>query len=963
MIGRNAMEPDGNVPTTLVDLLQWRAREASHETAFIFLSTEGAESPLTYAGLDRRARTIASALRSVSEPGDRVLVLLPTGPDYVAAFFGCLYAGVVAVPAFTPRTNEGLARLEAIAADAKPAAALGSRAVQTSLCARLSQHTPELAGCAFVIPDDLTEVMDYPLSDCSITAETLAYLQYTSGSTGSPKGVMLTHANVLHNCEVIRDSFGMNQHSRGVMWLPLYHDMGLVGGLLEPLYAGIPCVLMSPIAFMQRPVRWLEAITRYRATVSGGPDFAYALCSQKVTPAERTTLDLSSWQVAFSGGESIRASTVELFHKTFAASGFRPEAFNPCYGLAEATLLASGGRVGVEPSVVSVSGPALERTEVKMCAPGDVGARTLVSSGRVLGDQVLAIVDPVSHVLYEQNRVGEIWLSGPSVARGYWNHAAETTSTFHCQSPDAGDRPFLGTGDLGFILDGELFVAGRLKDLIIIRGRNHYPEDIEQIVEQSHVGLRPGSGAAFSVDVAAQERLVVVHELGREHRSADAEEVASDIRQAIGKQLGLQVYAVVLLKPGTIPKTSSGKIRRRNCRERFLSDTLEVLGVSILDDRELADRAIGDERRVAGLEVTVMKAFATVLRLERVDILDDFFAVGGDSLAGVQLVAGLSERLNIAISPTDLANAPSVRELALLIAERKTTERLHVPRQTEVGIAEREERLGTVRKALIPSWSPLVPLHPDGGKRPFYCVHPGTGSVSGYTHLARRLGPERPFFGLQAPGLWDDQDPFSEVPTMAQLYLRSIRASDPGREYLLGGYCTGGTIAFEMAQQLQGEGRRVACLILIDTWAPNSDKPGDDGSDELARLISEFAPVSAEDIRGLPLDEQVGHVLKASARAGMLPVAASQLTRFVRTALAIERARQNYSARLYSGDVSIIRSSDRPFDREDDGAMGWRRLVRGRIDIYPMNCGHLELMQPERGETLAHLIGSILDRV
>jgi len=957
----NAEHPNDKVPATLVDLLKWRARKTSQEIVFIFVASDGAEVTVTYADLDQRAQMVASALRGVSEPGDRALLLLPTGLDYVAAFFGCLYAGVVAVPAYPPRTNQGLARLQAIAADAEPAVVLSSR-VQASLQQRLAREAPGLAGCSFISPDDLVDGPEQDSLASSVTADTLAYLQYTSGSTASPKGVMLTHANVLHNADVIHKSFGMNEHSRGVMWLPPYHDMGLVGGLVEPVYGGVPCVLMSPMTFVQHPVRWLEAISRFRATVSGGPDFAYALCARKVTPAERTTLDLSSWEVAFTGGESIRASTLELFSQAFSAYGFRREAFHPCYGLAEATLLVSGGEVGTPPHVAWVSVAHLERGEVKVCAPSDAGTRAIVSSGQCQVDQAVAIVDPVSREPCGRNRVGEIWLSAPSIAIGYWDRPDETSRTFSAYCADSGAGPFLRTGDLGFLLNRELFVAGRLKDLIIISGRNHYPEDIEPTVEHSHPALQPCGGAAFSVDIANQERLVIVTELRREHRSADVEEVASAVRLAVAQQHELPVSAVVLLKPGTIPKTSSGKIQRQTCRERFLAGTLEIVGVRALDEQVLIEEPSADELNIAGAESVIMTTFANALGFQHVDVNANFFAIGGDSLAGVLLVAELSARLNIDISPADLATAPSARSLARRIATRSTP-RAREQTAATLPAGKTEERIGTPARTQTACWSPIVRLHPTGTKRTFYCVHPGTGTASVYAHISHRLDPNRPFSALQAPGVWDDQSPLTEITSMAHLYLQTMRAEDQNEPYSLGGYCTGGIIAFEMAQQLQRAGHAVAALILFDTWAPGPYKVGYDSADELARLISDFAPISSTDLRGLSFEAQLDQVVNASAKAGRLPVQMEldKAKRFIRAALLIERARQRYNARDYRGELCLIRSNDRRVDREDDGAMGWGHLVGGRIEVQTINCDHVRLVEPENTDVLIGLIRPILD--
>jgi acyl-CoA synthetase (AMP-forming)/AMP-acid ligase II len=415
---------------------------------------------------------------------------------------------------------------------------------------------------------------------------TLAFLQYTSGSTAEPKGVMLSHGNLMHNLDMTYHAFGIGPDSRVVIWLPPYHDMGLIGGILQPLYAGTPVILMSPLDFLQRPLRWLQAIARYQAAVSGGPNFAYDLCVRKSTPEQRAALDLSHWQKAFNGAEPIRAGTLTRFATAFAGSGFRPEAFYPCYGLAEATLIVSGGGKAKTPAVTTVQAAALAENHVVPVAAEAEDSLTFVSCGPALGRQEIAIVHPVALSRCPAGQVGEIWLSGPSVAQGYWQRPQDTARTFLAYTADTGEGPFLRTGDLGFLQGGELFVTGRLKDLIIIDGLNHYPQDIEVTVEQSHPLLRPGCSAAFAVNSNGREGVVVVVEVARPKQVAmlqessaagfTPDEIVKSVRRAVAQQHDLRLSEVVLLKAGTVPKTSSGKIQRHACRAGFLSGALEV---------------------------------------------------------------------------------------------------------------------------------------------------------------------------------------------------------------------------------------------------------------------------------------------------------------------------------------------------------------------------------------------------
>jgi acyl-CoA synthetase (AMP-forming)/AMP-acid ligase II len=566
--------PPANKIVTFVDILRKRASHQSEEIVYTFLLDGETESDwLTYQALDRQARAIAATLQSYQTMGERALLLYPPGLEFVAAFFGCLYAGVVAVPVYPPRRNQKNTRLEAIIADAGATIVLTTASLLTTI-----QEALPLVNRHCIATDDLPNDVASAWQEPTINSQSLAFLQYTSGSTGMPKGVMVSHGNLVHNSTLIYQLFGHNPQSRGVIWLPLYHDMGLIGGVLQPLYGGFPVTLMSPISFLKKPLRWLQAISRYQATTSGGPDFAYDLACRRISPEQRSSLDLSSWKVAFSGAEPIRAQTLERFANYFSPYGFRREAFYPCYGMAETTLIVSGGLKTEPPIVRPLKAGELEKNRVVSATEEEESIRFIVGCGRSWLNQKIVIVDPESLTLCEPDQVGEIWVSGASVAQGYWQQPEQTKQTFHSYLADTGEGPFLRTGDLGFLQDGEMFITGRLKDLIIIQGRNHYPQDIEITVEQSHPSLRPSSGAAFTIEFAEQEKLVIAHEVERSSlRKLNPNEVIGAIRRAIAEEHDLQVYAVLLLKIGGIPQTSSGKVQRRACRERFLAGSLNVV--------------------------------------------------------------------------------------------------------------------------------------------------------------------------------------------------------------------------------------------------------------------------------------------------------------------------------------------------------------------------------------------------
>ncbi|HVG10832.1 MAG TPA: non-ribosomal peptide synthase/polyketide synthase, partial [Thermoanaerobaculia bacterium] len=688
----------------LVEMLRTRARESPAAQAFSFLSDAQGESAredrISYAGLDERARAIAALLLAHGARGERVLLLYPPGLEYIAAFFGCLYAGAVAVPAYPPRLNRSLPRLRAILEDGRPRVALTTAAILGRV-EGWQETEGWLAPVRWLETDSLALDGAAAWQDPGVEQEALAFLQYTSGSTGAPKGVMLSHGNLLHNSRELRRCFGYSATTRGVIWLPPYHDMGLIGGILQPIHGGFPVTLMAPVTFLQSPLRWLETISKERATISGGPDFAYDLCVRRITPAQRETLDLSSWELAFSGAEPVRAETLERFAEAFAPCGFRRQAFYPCYGLAEATLIASGGLPG--------SG-VVERAFEDEAAPK---GKRLVGNGQSLEDQRLTVVDPETGVPCAPGVVGEIWVAGPSVAQGYWNRPEETLAAFGARL--AGEGPFLRTGDLGFLEGGELFVTGRLKDLIILRGRNHYPQDIEVTVEAAHPALRPGCSAAFSVDIAGEERLVVAAELERTARDGH-ERVVEAVRQAVAEDHEAQVHEVVLIRVATLPKTSSGKIQRRACRGQYLAGELTVVArdaMQVETEVETGIPAVRPSGRSAALLPFLRQEAARALRLPVAQVDPDLplAAHGLDSLGAIELKAALEAGLEIELPLTELLEGVTLAQLAEEVTERLAGPRMvSIPRRTAPG-AVGESRPSMGQRAL---WL-LDRLSPESG--------------------------------------------------------------------------------------------------------------------------------------------------------------------------------------------------------------------------------------------------------
>ena len=564
--------------STLVELLRYRASSQPERIAYIFLRDgEIEEARLTYGELDQNARAIAAHLQSLEAKGERGLLLYPPGLDFISAFFGCLYAGVVAIPAYPPRRNQNLLRLQAIIADSQARFTFTNAALFPSLENQWAKD-PELGAMQWIVTDEIDHHLREDWLEPTLEKNSLAFLQYTSGSTGTPKGVMVSHDNLLINSADLDGGWGHDQDSVMVTWLPTFHDMGLIYGVIQPLYKGFLCYMMSPASFMERPLRWLQALSDKKATHSAAPNFAYDLCVRKIPPEKRATLDLSHWCMALNGAEPVRAEVLKKFAEAFQVSGFKATALCPGYGLAEATLKVTAVSYDSPPYFYPVQANALEKNKIVGATETDTNVQTLVGCGWTTIDTQIVIVNPETLKPCSPEIVGEIWVSGSTIAQGYWGKPQETQETFQAYLADTGAGPFLRTGDLGFIKDGELFVTGRLKEIILIRGRNNYPQDIEYTVQNSHPALRPSCGAAFTVEVKGEERLVVVQEVERTWlRKIDIDEVNRAIRKAVVQEYDLQVYAIALIRTGSLPKTSSGKIQRRGCRAKFLEGSLEIL--------------------------------------------------------------------------------------------------------------------------------------------------------------------------------------------------------------------------------------------------------------------------------------------------------------------------------------------------------------------------------------------------
>src|SRR5262245_39487940 len=682
--------------STFVELLCQRAAETTDRLAYSFIpGGRSEEVHFTYGSLELRARAIAAELQALGAAGERAILLYTSGLDYIAGFFGCLFAGVIGVPAYPPMNEHQAERIWAILRDTGATVALTQNSVLSEGKLQAlglqgagledegwgSRNKPVKVLVTDLVPDEMGGSWRNP----GAGPDDLAFLQYTSGSTASPKGVMLSHGNLLHNCSSIHSFFGLSPEGCGVSWLPLFHDMGLIGMILTPLYCCGPSTLMAPMTFLKRPDAWLEAISRKPETVtfSGGPNFAFDLCVQKIQPEQIETLNLANWRVAFVGAEPVRAQTLESFARTFAPAGFRMEAFYPCYGLAEGTLIVSGGNHSTPPIVRSFSADGFRQNKAIPMGEAQQGARQLVGCGRPAPSQTLAIVDPETLSRCSEGEIGEICVSGPSVTRGYWERPEESREACQVRIEGSFGGPFLRTGDLGFILEGELFVIGRFKDLIIIRGKNYHPEDIEMTIGAGTPYSSPRAAVAFSIEVEAEERLVLALETPTKTGQKEKERDIQTIRESVTETNEVEIYSVLLVKAGSLPKTPSGKIQRRACREKYLNGELPIVAQWI---SKPADLPTGDERssveaaahepsgdvsalrdRYESLLVSWVARHAKLAE-NAVDVNASFARYNLGSVDAVRLTGELENRLGRRVSPTVFYDYPTIESLSNYLA-------------------------------------------------------------------------------------------------------------------------------------------------------------------------------------------------------------------------------------------------------------------------------------------------------
>jgi len=642
----------------MIDILRRRAVESGGDPAFKFLpDNSGPPIDLSYRDLDGKAMRIAAMLQSLGMQEKRCLLVFPTGPEFVCAFFGCLYAGVIAVPTHIPDHKRFLNRFASITSNAGAEVVLSTSRLSQKIKSTLLEH-PSTAGLVWVNVEDALPEMEGAWRKPDVTSGSLAYLQYTSGSTSDARGVMISHGNMIANSQYITKAVRLSKDSVSVCWLPHFHDMGLVDGIILPVHTGYLGILMSPQSFLHQPYLWLKAISDYGATHCGGPNFGFEHCLETITAEMRSGLRLDSWKSAYSGSETVRKNTLDRFATAFSSCGFRKSSFYPCYGLAEGTLLVTGGELGGEERLF----------------PGPAGGPPHVGCGHAWPDTDVMIVNPDTRTENPQGKEGEIWVKGGGIALGYWNCPEETNLFFGAYPEGHSKGPFLRTGDLGILVSGELFVTGRLKDLIIIRGSNYHPQDIEYTLESCDDALAHGRSAVFSVDTGMAEELVVMAEVKRSHRkTVDAQKIVQRIRDNVSQAHGLDVAAVVVLNPGNLPVTSSGKVRRTASRKLYLSREISPIlswTRSISAEPVMAVPASDESDSVPGSSALV-SIFRELLGSRPFTKENRLLELGMDSLLIGQLKSRIKSRLNVDLPIETFFENPTVADLASLIGNQR----------------------------------------------------------------------------------------------------------------------------------------------------------------------------------------------------------------------------------------------------------------------------------------------------
>jgi acyl-CoA synthetase (AMP-forming)/AMP-acid ligase II/cytochrome P450/thioesterase domain-containing protein/acyl carrier protein len=956
----NLLKPELSGVSTLVDCVRTQVELIPEKTAFSFLNDAGDISGiLTYSELDRQARILAETLRTTIGPRSRLLLLFEPGLEFIAALFGCLYAGMYAVPSYPPKPTGGertLSRLKAIAADAAPAAVLTSGRILAS-AKGLFTFAEDFASLPWLDVETLCNSdASPPFCDLGVLPDDLAIIQYTSGSTAVPKGVMLSHRNILVNMQMLRDvayadpAIG-RADTQIVSWLPFFHDLGLMGGIVLPIILGGHAVLMSPFGFLRRPALWLTAISRFQAASTFVPNFALDIAVRKVTGAEREALDLSSLRICVVGAEPVHHRSVERFIRAFAKQGVARASLLPGYGLAEAVVGATGGPLTETPRSLFIDRKALSRHRFETVSSSHADASPLVSCGRPLGGVDMIIVDPDKRLPLGPGAIGEVWMRGPHVALGYWQRESDNRETFQARLADGPAQDWLRTGDLGCLDDGHLYITGRIKDLIIIRGRNHYPQDIEATVEGCHPRVMPGATIAFSYEEEGVEQVAVVAEVDSRKLQDKAEKeeafhaIAAAIRSALGAEHQLQAHGIVFVGIGRIEKTSSGKLARQLCKQRYLDHALKTefiwtfhmaIGKSDPQAARPSSQLQPAEQRSALITWLSQEIARLAGRGDDLPSADENLDEAGlDSLATMELASQIDRRFGLTLPAAALLGSTTIAELAELVE------------QTERG----EQTFAAARQA-----THIMAKRGWALPAPLFCIGGAGGAVAYLSHLDAALEASRPLIGFQAPGLDGSEPPLGSIEELALHYIEDIKAIQPHGPYALIGHSFGGLVAYEITRQLSERGETVAPLMLIDTTLLEYGGAHEETDEVMARY---------------ELGVMDRHFSEPSAgvtgnRAETSGAAAHVLSVYQTNYAAMER----YQPLPYGGPVTLFRAREglpkqamHPARRTKlhfgTRALGWNRLCPA-LDIVDAEGDHFSLVMPPHAPSLAGKIDAAL---
>jgi acyl-CoA synthetase (AMP-forming)/AMP-acid ligase II/thioesterase domain-containing protein len=910
---------------SILELLAEHRELAPDQVPFTFHPAGQPDESVTYSELMGRAVDIAAAINSQAAPSPTVVLLYAPGLEFIRALLGCFYAGAVAVPTYPPLSRRMADRFQVIARDAGASVVLTTRDLY-QVVTGLSDKGAGSDSLQVIFTDEL------PRSSADWTTPNVsesqpAFIQYTSGSTADPKGILVTHGILASNCKANNERMRPETWPAMVSWLPPYHDMGLVGAILHPLASRLPVHLMSPLDFLRDPLSWLRLISATGAGGSGGPNFGYDLCVRRFDEKQLAGVDLSSWSNAFIGADRVRHDTLKRFHATYAHLGFSWKSFYPCYGLAETTLFATGGQFDAPPDVLHIRQDALRSNQVLPGTPDEDGTVAVVSCGQPPSAHSVLIQIPGAGTIADEDVVGEILFAGPSMAASYWRHSRSESL-----DPDmtaVGGRPYLRTGDLGFIHDGGLYVTGRLKDLIIVRGQNFYPEDIETIAQASDEGLRPGCGAAFAAEGLTSELAILVQEISHPVPDFPSAAVAEKIRRAVAASLGLHLHAIVFIPPRTIPKTSSGKARRSECQRLYNEHGLDVLWSDLVPEPGTVESAEartgpqGSDTMPVHLEA-IRETWRRILGVAQVNDHDDFFDLGGTSIGVARMLSLLETELGLSVPFSALIVSSALRAFA-----------------HQVDLVEGGDNLSSVL------------FNVDGHNRPLHCMLSWPGMFSLYRRLADLLGPQQPVHSILALDDSDGHLPLLGVQDMAQRAATEALRLQPQGGYVLCGYSMGALIAYETARKLTESGKTVTRLILIDPSLAWPRRRLRTVSLAIGMSPREFTDASVRWVRRRMLLRRLDRRVAASEDSVSVRATSHNwdLVNF--------RAWERYRPGPWEGRVTILRpaAATRGVD-----VRGWRDILVAPPEVIDVSGDHFTMLDDARlGETARALRGILAE--